>query len=203
MATQYGPRNTVFEWAIIQVAQQKVDYDGVAKTFEKARRAPGVRIIYHDEPNQKILLTKEYRKELQTYDYRLPGWKLVDTLTEFLKLENEATQHENKEEILSAYAAKACIKEWKEETGLKPIISRRLGVSQAGATIERDLYYFVCTDREWGEQQQEVGEDIEVCRFGYDEVIYMLQHRHVSEDRSRAWLREYLTTTVCNKIVFM
>ena len=46
-------KGKIFE--LIQIKQE----DG--RIFEVARRAPGVRIIIHDEAARKILLTKEYR----------------------------------------------------------------------------------------------------------------------------------------------
>jgi len=35
-----------------------------------------------DDP-AKILLSREYRSELDRYDYRLPGGKVFDTLAEY------------------------------------------------------------------------------------------------------------------------
>lgn len=61
---------------IIQIPQP----DG--RVFEVARRAPGVRVIVHDAKEQKVLLTREFRRELDAWDYRLPGGKVFDTLNE-------------------------------------------------------------------------------------------------------------------------
>jgi hypothetical protein len=44
-----------------------------------------VRIIIQNE-EKKILLTKEFRYELDAYDWRLPGGKVVDTLDEYLSI---------------------------------------------------------------------------------------------------------------------
>ena len=53
------------------------------RVLEVARRTPGVRVIIHDEVNKKVLLTREFRRELGEYDYRLLGGKVFDTLDEF------------------------------------------------------------------------------------------------------------------------
>ena len=43
------------------------------KGWERVVRAPGVRIIFDDQNSGTILLTREFRHELDGYDYRLPG----------------------------------------------------------------------------------------------------------------------------------
>lgn len=55
--------------------------------FEKARRAPGVRLIIVKE--DKILLTREYRDEIKSFDYRLPGGKVFDKLSDYQKHQSE------------------------------------------------------------------------------------------------------------------
>lgn len=54
----------------------------MVKTFEKARRAPGTRLII-PVGEDSILLTKEYRQEVDGYDFRLPGGKVFDSLEEY------------------------------------------------------------------------------------------------------------------------
>jgi len=49
--------------------------------FETARRAPGVRLIIVRDG--QMLITREFRNELDDYDYRLPGGKVFDTLDEY------------------------------------------------------------------------------------------------------------------------
>lgn len=64
---------TVFSGDIIQVVQFNVTTSsGKVKQFERARRAPGVRIVIEDD-QKRILLNREYRYELDAYDWRLPG----------------------------------------------------------------------------------------------------------------------------------
>jgi ADP-ribose pyrophosphatase len=83
----------------------------------------------------KILLTKEYRKELKGYDYRLPGGKVFDTLAEYNK---------NKKNI-KKYALIAAKRECEEEVGLIPQTLKLYYISTAGATVEWDLHYFIVT----------------------------------------------------------
>jgi hypothetical protein len=68
-------RGKIFE--IVQTTQP----DG--RVFEKAVRAPGVRLIIANKPSRKLLLTREFRSELNDWDYRLPGGKVFDTLDEY------------------------------------------------------------------------------------------------------------------------
>jgi len=50
-----------------------------------------VRLIICD--GDKILLTKEYRSEVDTVDYRLPGGKVFDTLIEYNKHKSDIENH--------------------------------------------------------------------------------------------------------------
>ena len=68
---------SLFRGKIIEVVEKDIE----GRKFEIARRSPGVRIIIRD--GNKILITKEYRYEHNSYDYRLPGGKVFDTLEEF------------------------------------------------------------------------------------------------------------------------
>ena len=71
----------VFQWKIIEVVQQTVKIGDKELLREIAKRSPWVRLIICD--GDKILLTKEFRRELDTRDYRLPGGKVFDTLKEY------------------------------------------------------------------------------------------------------------------------
>lgn len=53
----------VFQGKIVEVVHQLVKIDGHELVFEIAKRSPGVRLIICNK--DKILLTKEYRKELK------------------------------------------------------------------------------------------------------------------------------------------
>ncbi|MEI6117757.1 MAG: hypothetical protein WCP92_00380 [bacterium] len=58
---------------------------------EIAKRSPGVRLIICD--GDKILITNEFRKEVNTDDYRLPGGKVFDTLKEYNEHKNDIEKY--------------------------------------------------------------------------------------------------------------
>ena len=60
----------VFQGKLIEVVHQLVKVGDKELTWEIARRSPGVRLIICDQ--DKILLTKEFRREYDGFDYRLP-----------------------------------------------------------------------------------------------------------------------------------
>ena len=52
-------------------------------TFELVRRPPGVRALIVQ--GDKLMLNREYRYELDDWDYRLPGGKVFDKLEQFFE----------------------------------------------------------------------------------------------------------------------
>lgn len=109
------------------------------RVFEAARRAPGVRLIIHDQAAGKILLTKEYRQELGEWDYRLPGGKVFDTLDEFESFRASGN------DILEAAKTKAA-EEAQQEAGVEITSLELYKKSVLGATVEWDLYIFEAND---------------------------------------------------------
>lgn len=172
----------VFQGKIVEVVHQLVKIEDKELVFEIARRSPEVRLIICDK--DKILLTKEYRKELKWYDYRLPGGKVFDTLTEYNK---------NKKNI-KKYALAAAKRECEEEVGLVPQNSKLYHISQAWATVEWDLYYYIVTKfkhhKQW--QQLEVGEYIDVEWKTKKEILSLIKKWKIHEDRSVGILLKYL-----------
>src|ERR1035437_4570891 len=71
-----------YKGKIFEVVSEPVEIDGKTFEFEKVRRSPGVRLIIGDGQDN-ILLTREFRRELSRFDYRLPGGKVFDSLDEF------------------------------------------------------------------------------------------------------------------------
>lgn len=134
------------------------------RVFERFRRSPGVRLIIVS-PEGKLLATREFRQETGSYDLRLPGGKVCDTLEEYKALLASS------EDLIEA-AKRAAIKEAREETGLEIRNPEFVVKAVAGATVEWDLYYFL--GREYrkleGGQQLEHGEDIETFWMGPTEV---------------------------------
>lgn len=172
----------VFQWKIIEVVQQTVKVWDKELLREIARRSPGVRLIITD--GDKILLTKEFRKELNGFDYRLPWGKVFDTLQEY-------TMHKDDKE---KYALLAVHRECEEETGLIPKDISLYHVSKVWSTVERDLYYYVITKfavhEKW--QQLEFGETISVEWKTREEVMDIIKQWAMQEDRSVGVLMRFL-----------
>lgn len=172
---------TLFKGRIIEVIQKEID----GRTFEIARRSPGVRLIIKDW--KKILLTKEYRHEHNAYDYRLPGGKVFDSLDEYNeKMENN--------EDLETYAGKAAKNEAKQEAWVLPQSLQLLSVNKAWATIERDLYYFLVEKFEvntWGQELEE-WENITTEWKTFEEVQQLCLDWSIKEDRSVWMLLKFL-----------
>ncbi len=164
---------------------QTTQADG--RVFEVARRAPGVRIIIADKAQKKILLTKEFRKELNDWDYRLPGGKVFDTLDEF-----EAHRMSG-DDILAAAKNKA-IAESKEEAGFVVADMDLVTISTLGATVEWNLYIFEALDwRETNEQELEAGELVETGNwFSFEEAKKMIMDGKMQEHRVALLLLQWL-----------
>lgn len=149
------------------------------RVFERARRAPGTRLIIADRNKKQVLLTKEFRKELNGWDYRLPGGKVFDSLDEY-------EQHRASDgDILTAATNKAKA-EAHEEAGVTVSNLRLFKKSTLGATVEWDLYVFEVIDWTTAEdgQQLEDGEIIEADNwFDYDEAEKMIMRGDMQEER--------------------
>ena len=139
-----------------------VQSDG--RVFEKFCRPPGTRLIIVS-PENKILITKEFRQETGNFDLRLPGGKVCDTLEEYNKL------RESSEDVLQAAKAGA-IKEALEEAGIVVNDLELITIANAGATVEWDLYYFLVKDYEQHKDGQalEEGEEISISWMDICEI---------------------------------
>lgn len=148
------------------------------RVFERYRRPPGIRLVIVS-PENKILVTKEYRHENNGYDLRLPGGKVRDSLDDYHEL---LSMDGNMEEA----AIDAAKKEALEETGLLLEDIELLTIANAGATVEWDLYYFIVRNYSVNPngQQLEHGEDIEVAWLTLDEILDAIQAGNMSEWRS-------------------
>jgi len=173
-----------YQGKIIEVVEYGVEVKpGVTKTFEKARRAPGTRLIIPTEKG--ILLTKEFRHELNGYDYRLPGGKVFDELSEY----NEFLASGGDILVPSTAKAKA---EAKEEAGLDVEELHHYHTSYCGATVQWDLYYFILETYAQSGQELEEGEDIELNEVAYEEAKAMCLDGRVSEERSALVLLRFI-----------
>jgi len=148
------------------------------RVFERYRRAPGTRIIIVS-PENKILVTKEYRHESGRVDLRLPGGKVRDTIEAYHELLESGAP------MLNA-ATEAAKKEALEETGLIVDNLELVTIANAGSTVEWDLYYFITKDykEHANGQQLEHGEDIEITWASIDEIKAAVIEGRMDEWRS-------------------
>lgn len=158
------------------------------RVFEIARRAPGVRIIIANQSEQRILLTKEFRRELNGWDYRLPGGKVFDSLDEY-----EAFRSADKDILV--VAKKKASEESIEEAGIEVSDLELFKKSTLGATVEWDLFVFEA--KEWrvaeAGQKLELGEQIETNNwFSYDEVREKALNGEIQEDRIALILLQWM-----------
>lgn len=175
-----------YNGSIIQIVEHDVDIGGwKIKTFERARRAPGVRILLIND-KQEILVTKEFRYELDAYDWRLPGGKVFDTLQEYVAFLHSW-------EDIESHVLTAAMREWKEEVGIAIWDQEILCKKICGATIERDLWYVLVKDFSWLDAwtSYEEGELIEGYeRFSFQQIRNMLAAWEIQEWRTAAVLAE-------------
>lgn len=165
-------RETVYHGDIFDVVHE-TQPDG--RVFERAIRAPGVRVIIADEENRRLLLTREFRSELNDWDYRLPGGKVFDSLDEYSEFSGD----------IDIAAKSKAIEESHEEAGIEVGAVDLYKKSILGATVEWDLYVFVA--RSWRRargQKLEAGERIETDNwFDFDEVESMVLDGKMQEER--------------------
>lgn len=148
------------------------------RVFEKFCRPPGTRLVIVS-PENKILITKEFREETGNFDLRLPGGKVCDSLEEYNKL------RESSDDILEAAKAGAT-KEAREEAGIIVNNLEFITKAAAGATVEWDLYYFLVKDYEQHEDGQslEDGEEITVAWMDIDKIKKAIKLGQMQEWRS-------------------
>lgn len=179
-----GNEKIIFSGKIFEIVRKQFRAGNSLVEFEIARRSPGVRLII--VKNDKILIVKEFRYELNGYDYRLPGGKVFDSLEEYKKF---AT---NKKALMK-HAVEAAKKECLEETGLIIKKIKHIHTSIAGLTIEWDLYYFVIDKFEESEDQKlGVGEIIHPQWKTFEEVKQLCLLNKIKEDRSVGVLLKFL-----------
>ncbi|MET8907601.1 NUDIX domain-containing protein [Micromonospora sp. NPDC004551] len=167
-----------FRGRVFEISELDVREMGISKTFERVRRAPGVRAIVRNAAGD-VLLTREWRHELGRVDLRLPGGKVFDTLDEYRLCKGT-------DESLQSAASAAARRELREEAGIEARSVQFLHRSVCGATVEWDLYYFLAHD--WRDAVDgpapEPGEDITVSWMTQQETIAACLDGAVSEERS-------------------
>lgn len=170
-----GPEKIVYKGDIFEIVKQPMIIGDKKVVFEIARRAPGVRLII--VKNNKIIVTREFRTELGDYDYRLPGGKVFDSLSEY--------KNHFSDDILS-FAIESAKHECREEVGLIVKNINHFITTKSGATVIWDLIYFVVDDFEKNEigQELEIGEKIDVEWKTFEEIKKLCKEGKISEDRS-------------------
>jgi ADP-ribose pyrophosphatase len=153
--------------------------------FEVAERAPGVRVLI--EKGGKILLSREYRFEIDWFDYRMPGWKTFDTIREYVAFLESG--RDMMDEVLQAGK-----REIKEETWIVVKNLDFLVKDTLWTTVRRDLYYLKAIDFDDSAIEQELGdwEDISTMRYTYEEVLELMKTNHMKESRTKAFLYDYI-----------
>ena len=150
------------------------------------RRPPGIRALIVNRKNQ-ILLSKEFRYELNSWDYRLPGGKVFDFLNEYKIALNNNTVMEN--------VLKTVPKEVLEEVGLIISNPKLLKISLDGAGVIWDLYYFEIKEYMKSETGAQLEED-EIINgymwYNFDEIIKMCKNEEIHEDRTVGVLLSYI-----------
>jgi ADP-ribose pyrophosphatase YjhB (NUDIX family) len=148
------------------------------RTFEYYRRSPGVRVVLISQEN-KILLTRELRRETGGVDLRLPGGKVRDTIEQYRELLESDTS-------LEEAARQTAITEVLEETGYEIQNPSLLMIANNGTTVEWDLYYFVARDysENLARQQLGVGENIETVWMSADQIRTAIRNGEMHEWRT-------------------
>lgn len=169
--------------------EDEFQIDGKPKVVKRnmVRRPPGIRALIVDDENMKILLSREFRYELNGWDYRLPGGKVFDSLEDYKKSIKENTVLEHVEKTVP--------KEVMEEIGLIVKNPKLLKVSHDGAGVIWDLYYYEITDYKVSEDGPKLEEDEVIEGFvwkDYDEIIDLCIQREIHEERTVGVLLPYV-----------
>lgn len=162
--------------------------------FETAVRAPGVRLLIEELQDGVvgILMTRELRhgRDGSTWDYRLPGGKVFDSLEEF----NNAKENNLDIALCASNQAKV---EARQEVGVIDGDFSPIAIAKAGGSVEWDLYYFLVKNPVLGEQNltdEEKIDNIEVVFLTSKEIFEKLKNKEINEGRSAdviwRWLAE-------------
>jgi len=188
---KHQDEKVVYQGKIVELVQYPVVVNGQENIFEKARRSPGVRLII-ETSDGGFILNKEKRHELGLKeDLRLPGGKVFNSLV----LYNEFLSNQKDEKEIIEKAKKAAVKEAKEEAGIEPTEIEFLTISNCGATMEWDLYYFVVKKYKEVKQDLKETESMEILgivKVSREELKEKALSGEIQEDRSVAVILKYL-----------
>ncbi len=177
--------NSFFEF-VEEEKEYTIQEEKRSVTLRYVRRSPGVRALVINPKNQ-ILLSHEYRFDLDCFDYRLPGGKVFDSLKDYRKSIEENTLVEK--------AYEAVIKEGKEEVGIEFKNPKLLWISKAGTSVNWDLYYYLITDFHILPNGQNLEENEIIDGFvwkSFEEVKEMCLEHEIHEERTIGVLLSYI-----------
>lgn len=169
--------------------EEEFTIEGKMKTIKRTmvRRPPGIRALIVNKEKKQILLSKEFRYELNDWDYRLPGGKVFDSLNDY--------KESLKRGDVMDYVEKTVPKEVLEEVGIVVRSPKLIKVSKDGAGVIWDLYYYEITDYEISENGPQLEENEVVDGFvwkSYDEIINLCSTQQIHEDRTISVLLTYI-----------
>lgn len=183
---EFKKEEVVFQGNIIEVIHETFHSDGKEITLEKGRRSPGVRLII-ETPDGEFLINKEERPRFGL-DYRLPGGKVFNSLTEY----NEFLKNNKDSDEISKKTKEAAINEAQEEAGILPTEMEPFCMSRCGGSFEWDLYYFIVKKYDEVGQNLEEHEKIERIKVSKEKLLELALSGEIGEDRSVAVLLKYL-----------
>lgn len=168
-----------YTWRIVQVVEYEVDFHWKKKVFEKAQRAPWVRLIIQDE-QFRIFLNNEYRYELDAFDWRLPWWKVFDTLVEYTHFKE--TEQKIEDKVIDAAKREALEEVWIEVEEVS-ILWKKV----CWTTMERDLWYVLVNNFSvvyWSLENEEWEHISEWKWFSFAEIKELIVTWDIQEWRS-------------------
>lgn len=181
----------LFNNGFFEFVQTEKEYsiENEKKTVKRnfVRRPPGIRALIVDKKEEKILLSKEYRYELETWDYRLPGGRVFEDLESYKKAIEDGS--------VLQHVEKTVAKEVQEEVGLIIKNPKLLKISKAGAGVEWDLYYYEITEYEVDSKGPKLEEDEVIDGYiwkSYDDIINMCIETKIQEERTVGVLLTYI-----------
>ncbi len=182
--------NILFDNGFFELVKTEEDFEveGGVKHVKRnfVRRPPGIRALIVNE-NDEILLSREFRYELNDWDYRLPGGKVFESLKDYKEALENDTVFEN--------VLKTVPKEVREEIGLIVSNPQLIKVSLAGSGVVWDLYYFEIKDYRKDENGPQLEEE-EIINgyewFKFEDIVKMCKSNEIHEDRTVGVLLTYI-----------
>ena len=172
--------------------------EGSVKLIKRTmiRRPPGIRALIVNKEEQKILFSKEFRYELNEWDYRLPGGKVFDSIEEY-------TQALSKGNI-DDYAYQTVAKEVLEEVGFNVKNPKLIKISKDGASVIWDLYYYEITEYEVNNEGPKLEENEVINGYewiSYKDIIEFCRNNKIHEDRTIGVLLTYILNIKSNVLL--